>query len=218
MLWDTPAKRMEACNTLRKIISQPKEYKALPLKRVWIPKPNSEEKRPLGIPTLTDRAVQAVYLMAIDPIVEEQSDPNSFGFRQYRSAHDAICRLRVLLDKRHSPTWVLDADIAKCFDKIDHNFLIENTVICDKTMLIQWLKCSITDKGVYTDTIKGTPQDGIISPMLCNIALNGLEAAVKTAIPSSSRNPSKVHVTRYAGVTRYYSPKKSEAGHSRIPC
>lgn len=189
---------MEACIILRKIISQPKKYKASPLKRVWIPKPNSEEQRPLGIPTLIDRAVQAVYLMAIDPIAEEQSDPNSYGFRKHRSAHDAICRIRVLLDKRHSPTWVLDADIAKCFDRIDHDFLIENTVICDKTMLIQWLKCGITDRGVFIDTIMGTPQGGIISPMLCNIALNGLESAVKAAIPSTSRKPSKVHVTRYA--------------------
>jgi RNA-directed DNA polymerase len=94
---------------------------------------------------MIDRAVQAVYHMAIDPIVEEQSDPNSYGFRVHRSTHDAVTRLRTLLDKKTSSTWILDADVAKCFDKISHEFLLDKTVMCDKGILEQWLKCGVNN-------------------------------------------------------------------------
>ena len=164
---------------------------------MWIPKPGKLEKRPLGIPTVIDRAAQAAYLLAVDPVVEEESDQNSYGFRNFRSAHDAVTRVRTLLDKRTSPEWVLDADISKCFDRIDHNFLMENTTICDKTMLEQWLKSGIMEGGVYSDTTMGTPQGGVISPTLCNVALNGLEKAAKGSTGRSKYNP-RVHLTRYA--------------------
>lgn len=195
-VWDTPAKRMEARYRLKEIINHPRAYKASPLKRVWIPKPGKPEKRPLGIPTLIDRAVQAAYLLAVDPVVEEESDLNSYGFRNFRSAHDAVVKVRTLLDKRTSPEWVLDADISKCFDRIDHDFLMENTTICDKTMLEQWLKSGIMEAGIYSDTTMGTPQGGVISPTLCNVALNGLERAAKEST-RRSKNP-KVNLTRYA--------------------
>lgn len=125
VIWNTPSKRWEAIEELKEVVYKPKEYISMPIKRVMIPKPNSEEKRPLGIPVMIDRAVQAVYHMALDPLVECQSDPNSYGFRKYRSAHDAITRLRTLLDKEHSPQWLFDADVAKCFDKISHTFLMD---------------------------------------------------------------------------------------------
>lgn len=197
--WDSPTKRMKAIEQLWDITNNPKEYKAEPLRRVWIPKENTTEFRPLGIPTLTDRSVQAVYQMAVDPVVEQQSDLNSYGFRTHRSQKDAIARIRSILDKKISPEWILDADVAKCFDKISHNFLLENTIICDKLVLEQWLKCGIIEKGVYKKTNEGTPQGGIISPMLCNIALNGLEKAAINAAPLARRGErNKIHLTCYA--------------------
>jgi len=100
-----------------------------------IPKANSSELRPLGIPTLIDRAVQAVYHLAVDPVVETTSDFNSFGFRSGRSQHDAIAYIRSWLDKSYSPRYVLETDIAKCFDKICHDYLMKNTPICHKHVL-----------------------------------------------------------------------------------
>ena len=109
------------------------------MKRVLIPKPGSKtdfrEKRPLGIPTLDDRMVQAVYHLAVDPVVEQMSDINSFGFRKFRSTQDAVNYLRNYMDKKYSPRWILEADISKCFDRIDHEFLMNNTPICDKHVL-----------------------------------------------------------------------------------
>jgi RNA-directed DNA polymerase len=102
-----------------------------------IPKANSSELRPLGIPTMIDRAVQAVYLLALDPVIETTSDKNSFGFRKNRSQHDAIAYIRTILDKAVSPEYILEADISKCFDKISHKFLMENTPICHKHVLNQ---------------------------------------------------------------------------------
>src|ERR1700728_1055536 len=100
-----------------------------------IPKTNSKELRPLGIPTMIDRAVQSVYYLAIDPIVEARSDKFSFGFRKHRSQHDAIAYIRTILDKAHSPEFVLEADITKCFDKISHEILMKVTPICPKHVL-----------------------------------------------------------------------------------
>lgn len=200
-LWDSPAKRMDALLQLREITHNPQSYRASPLKRVWIPKENSDEMRPLGIPTLIDRAVQAVYQMAVDPIVEEQSDPNSYGFRLNRSTHDAITRIRTLLDKTTSPQWILDADVAKCFDTISHEFLLKQTIMCDRTVLEQWLKSGVQNAGSASteQTTQGTPQGGIISPMLCNVALNGLESvAIKAAESIRVGGRTKVHLTRYA--------------------
>jgi RNA-directed DNA polymerase len=103
----------------------PKKYKPGLIKRVWIPKVNSKELRPLGIPPVLDRMLQAVVHLALDPIIEEISDQYSYGSRKYRSPHDAITRVRTLLDKPKSPKWILDLDISKCFDNIKHNVIIE---------------------------------------------------------------------------------------------
>lgn len=198
-IWDSPKKRLEALLELKEAVHLPKKYVASPVKRVYIPKPNSCEKRPLGIPTMIDRAVQAVYHLAVDPIVECQSDANSYGFRPYRSAQDAVTRIRTLLDKRSSPEWVLDADIAKCFDTISHDFLLEHTPMCDKDVLRQMLTSGAVDGGAKFETTMGTPQGGVISPLLCNVALNGLEKAAIQVVPLFTEGKrSKVHLTRYA--------------------
>ena len=160
VIWKGSEQYLHAVKELLKIVQKPKEYKAQPLRRVEIPKPGSDEKRKLGIPTMIDRAVQAVYHMGVDPVVEVNSDKNSFGFRKSRSTHDAIAYARSHLDKKTAPNWVLEADISKCFDKISHEFLMEHTPIADKCILEQWLKSGVMIYGVFEGTDEGTPQGG----------------------------------------------------------
>lgn len=193
-----PAEYYMAIKWLKNIVDNPKEYKAKPIKRILIPKPGKKEKRPLGIPTINDRTVQAVYHLAMDPVVECKSDLNSFGFRKTRSTHDAINYFRNYMDKKFSPGWVLEADISKCFDKIDHRFLMDNTPICDKHVLKQWLSSGMIDTGVWRRTEEGTPQGSIISPLLCNITLNGLEETIKNCITGKPNATHKIKIIRYA--------------------
>jgi RNA-directed DNA polymerase len=101
-----------------------KKYKPNLIKRIRIPKQDSDKLRPLGIPTMLDRALQALIALSIDPIVEEISDRHSYGFRKNRSAHDAVNRVRSLLDKQTSPKYILDVDIENCFDTISHDFIL----------------------------------------------------------------------------------------------
>ena len=168
--------------------------KAALVKRVWIPKPGKSEKRPLGIPTIQDRAKQALAKLALEPEWEARFEPNSYGFRPGRSSHDAIeaifLHLRVKTDKL-----VYDADISKCFDRINHDALIDklDTFPLMERQIIAWLKAGIMDEYVNTprDSIMGTPQGGIISPLLSNIALHGLEKHLKDYV--SSRDFPKPH-------------------------
>ena len=198
IVWKGSQDYWDAIQELNKIIKNPKEYKATPLKRVLIPKANSDEKRPLGIPTMIDRGVQALYNLALDPVVETTSDPNSFGFRKCRSTHDAVTAIRSLLDKRVSPKWILEIDIAKCFDKIDHKFLMDHTPVIHRMVLEQWLKSGVMEQLNFVDTTEGTPQGGIISPTLCNVALNGIEEVVLKAYPLVKGKSQGVHLIRYA--------------------
>ncbi|MGK7882767.1 MAG: group II intron reverse transcriptase/maturase [Crocosphaera sp.] len=168
-----PKQRLKLVNELRL-----EGYKAKPLRRVWIPKPGRDEKRPLGIPTIKDRAMQALIKLALEPYWEAQFEPNSFGFRPGRSAHDAIASIFNYTSKKEK--YVLDADIAKCFDKIDHQYLL-NKLECShfRPIIKQWLKAGVLDKGVFDETDTGTPQGGVISPLLANIALHGMETYIK---------------------------------------
>lgn len=200
-IWDTHEKRYHAIKMLGEHTQNSKGYKALRMKRVWIPKPNGD-KRPLGIPTMTDRAMQSVHYMATDPIVEILSDSNSYGFRKSRSPHNAMAKIWDLLNKESSPKWILDADIKGCFDNIDHNFLLQGTPMCDLESLDKWLKAGLMNDGHPFPTTVGTPQGGIISPMLANVALNGLES-IKTQYPSritkeGIRYSTKINCIRFA--------------------
>ena len=150
-----------------------------PTRRVLIPKPNSDEKRPLGIPTIHDRALQTLVKLALEPEWEAQFEPNSYGFRPGRSCHDAIDA--IFNSIRYKAKYVLDADIAKCFDRINHEALLKkiNTFPKIRRVIKKWLKAGYVDnQGTLFPTTEGTPQGGTISPLLANIALHGMEERI----------------------------------------
>ena len=180
------------------------EPKATPVRRVWIPKRGTDEKRPLGIPTIESRAQQALAKLALEPEWEARFEPNSFGFRPGRSAHDAMEAIQSSI--RYTPKYVLDADIAKCFDRINHKALLDklSTFAGMRRAVKTWLKAKIMDGDELFPSEAGTPQGGVISPLLANIALHGLETAVSTAFPKhpyingKQRGRYQPRVIRYA--------------------
>ncbi|WP_333182288.1 group II intron reverse transcriptase/maturase [Microcoleus sp. B3-D7] len=153
--------------------------KVSPTRRVWIPKPGREEKRPLGIPTMKDRALQALVKQALEPEWEARFEPNSYGFRPGRSCQDAVQAIYNAI--RYKAKYVLDADIAKCFDHINHQALLEKLNTSPKTrrQIRSWLRAGVMDGKQLFPTFEGTPQGGVISPLLANIALHGMEERVK---------------------------------------
>ncbi|MCS6283615.1 MAG: reverse transcriptase N-terminal domain-containing protein, partial [Dolichospermum sp.] len=153
--------------------------KASKLRRVWIAKPGKQEKRPLGIPTIKDRALQCLVKFALEPEWEAKFEPNSYGFRPGRNAHDAVKAIYDHIIKRSK--YALDADIKKCFDSINHEaLLIKIGVKGNLRKQIQyWLKAGVLDGGIVSNPTEGTPQGGVISPLLANIALHGMETHLK---------------------------------------
>ena len=173
----SPKQRLELANKLSKIT------KTKPLRRVWIPKPGKTEKRPLGIPTIGDRALQALVKICREPQWEALFEGTSYGFRPGRSTQDAIQQIHVKINKM--PCYVLDADISKCFDKINHQYLLSK-LDCPtnfKRIIKQWLKAGVVDKNVLNNTDSGTPQGGVISPLLANIALDGMIREIEGFYP-----------------------------------
>jgi RNA-directed DNA polymerase len=184
-----------------KLIGQLKlKHKAMPTRRVWIPKPGKEEKRPLGIPTIADRAVQALVKLALEPEWEAVFEPSSYGFRPGRKAQDALCQIKDAI--KHKAKYVLDADIAQCFDKIDHAKLLDKAGYSGKIrrQLKAWLKSGVVDQEVFSQTLEGTPQGGIISPLLANIALHGMENRIKEEFPADSKRRIRMSKAKYGRI------------------
>jgi RNA-directed DNA polymerase len=131
---------------------------------------------------MRDRAMQALYLLGLDPMAETRADPNSYGFRTHRAPADAIEQCFTVLAKKASPQWVLEGDIRACFDELSHDWLLAH-IPMDKAILHKWLKAGYIEGNVLHPTDAGTPQGGICSPVIANLALDGLEARLRTAFP-----------------------------------
>jgi RNA-directed DNA polymerase len=187
-LLDTPAKKWDAATNVPK----PEKYKPLPLKRIQIPKKNGKKTRPLGIPAMKDRVVQAIHLQALEPVSEFTSDGNSYAFRPCRSTADAIESCFLQLSRKASSEWILLGDIKGCFDNIDHEWLARN-IPTDRIVLKKWLKSGFVFGNKLYPTTVGTPQGGIISPVLANMTLDGLEPVLKEKFKGV-----KINYTRYA--------------------
>ncbi|MGL5193992.1 MAG: group II intron reverse transcriptase/maturase [Chroococcales cyanobacterium] len=185
----SPKQRLELATEIKG------NLKAKPLRRAWIPKPGRDEKRPLGIPTIQDRARQALVKLALEPEWESRFESTSYGFRPGRSAHDAIARIYQSINK--GEYYVLDANIAKCSYREPEHIL--SKIHCPSRLkrdLKQWLKAGVLDNGVFEETA-GTPQGGVISPLLANIALDGMARLIETKFPKK-KSVAQATLIRYA--------------------
>ncbi|MGF1487321.1 MAG: group II intron reverse transcriptase/maturase [Prochloraceae cyanobacterium] len=200
----TPKQRLELVYSLI-----PLTGKSDPVRRVWIPKPGKDEKRPLGIPTMEDRARQCLVKLVLEPEWEARFEPNSYGFRPGRSCHDAI--EAIFLSLRYKTAYVLDADIAKCFDRINHQYLLNklNTFPAMRRQIKTWLRAGVLDGKKLFPTDEGTPQGGTVSPLLANIALHGLEQSLKQWIREvklkhpNGRVMAKIYREKSLSIIRY---------------
>ena len=193
VLWSTSKAKMKGIFELKR-----RGYNPQPLKRVNIKKSNGK-LRPLGVPTMRDRAMQALHLMALDPIAETIADNHSYGFRKKRSTEDAMSHIFLAMSKRDAPQWILEADIKGCFDHISHEWMLKN-IPTDKYILDKWLKSGYLFKGTLFPTAEGTPQGGIISPTLANLTLDGIQELVnlKRRTVNGERISPMTNLIRYA--------------------
>jgi RNA-directed DNA polymerase len=187
VVWKTSQAKEKAVITLNK-----GRYKAYPLKRKLIPKKNGK-MRTLGIPIMYDRAMQALFKMAIEPVAEALADPNSYGFRAKRQCADAIEHCYNILKWKSSAAWIFEADILACFDEISQKWVLKNIPL-PKPILRQWLKAGYIDKNNWFPTDKGTPQGGIISPIIANMVLDGMQELIE----KNFNKRAKVRIVRYA--------------------
>ncbi len=199
-IWETEADKINAVFNLKQ-----QGYKPLPLRRIYIPKKDKTKLRPLSIPTMHDRAMQALYSLALEPIATITADPNSYGFMQFRSCADAIQQIFICLSQAYQAEWIFEADIKSCFDQISHQWLSEN-IPMEKSILRKWLKAGYIENFRKFNTNTGTPQGGIISPLLMNMTLDGLEKLIREHFPTWKRT--KVNFIRYADDFIITSPSK----------
>jgi len=188
ILWRTPLQRIKAVKSLRR-----RGYKPQPLKRIHIPKNNSKTRyRPLSIPTMRCRAMQALHMLSLESIAEEWADPNSYGFRPKRSVADAIEQCFLALSRKRSSQWIYEGDIRACFDRLSHSWILDN-IPMDKVILGKFLKSGYMENGVIYPTFQGAAQGGVISPTISLMALAGLERILKERFTNN-----KVNVVFYA--------------------
>jgi RNA-directed DNA polymerase len=187
---DTPEKKAQAVQNLSQ-----EDYQPQPLKRVYIPKGNGQALRPLSIPTMQDRAYQALHLFALEPVTETTADPNSYGFRKARSVADAIQQCFKTLCRSTSAQWIFEGDIKSCFDEISQEWLLSHTPM-NRAILKKWLKAGFLEQQVHHPTTTGTPQGGVISPALMNLTLDGMEPLLAKHFPPNSGK--LVNLVRYA--------------------
>ncbi len=204
ILWLCSYQKMEAALNLTH-----KRYVSQPLKRIYIPKPGKDTKRPLSIPTLYDRAMQALFALALQPVAETSADKRSFGFRLFRSAQDASKYAFICLCHTKSAPWILEGDIKGCFDNISHQWLKDNIPI-KRSILCQFLKSGYLYDGKLYHQDKGTPQGGVVSPILANMTLDGIEELLNQQYPNM-----KVHLIRYADDFLVTAPDKEVAEEIR---
>jgi RNA-directed DNA polymerase len=193
-IWSTPEVKWQAIQRLDSRGLRPQ-----PLRRVYIPKRGSDKMRPLGIPAMIIRAQQALHLQGLEPVAETRADPHSYGFRRNRGTQDAIARVFNLLARRASAPWILEGDIKACFDNFGHEWL-ESHVPMNKKVLSDWLKAGYVESGKLFPTTAGTPQGGIASPTIANIALDGLETVLTERFGSTATSVKRLRVrlVRYA--------------------
>lgn len=196
-------KSLEPTQRLKSALKLRIDHKANALRRVWIPKPGKDEKRPLGIPTINDRTKQALAKLALEPEWEAKFEDSSYGFRPGRAAHDAIEHIFIGIGQKMK--YVLDADIAKCFDKINHSELLKKIETFPKMrrQIKAWLKAGILQGETLFPANEGTPQGGVISPLLANIALHGMIDDIREQYPERRKIEGKSHkwkpiIIRYA--------------------
>jgi RNA-directed DNA polymerase len=179
-------------------ISRFTPWKAKPVRRIYIPKANGK-KRPLGIPTIKCRCHQAVVKNALEPYWEAKFEGTSYGFRPGRSTHDAIARVYTIARPHCKKKWVVDADLRGAFDNICSEFLLKAIgAFPGRELIKQWLKAGYMEYGTIHKTTKGVPQGSVIGPLMCNIALHGMELALDIRYDKQGKNRSKRALVKYA--------------------
>jgi len=192
-VWITPDHKMQAVRD----IAHWKGYRPSPLKRIYIPKKDKSQKRPLSIPVMEDRARQAVHMQALQPIAETLADGNSYGFRVKRQCADAIDQCFKVLRQKTSACWILEGDIKGFFDNIAFDWILDHIPMNQK-VLGAWLRCGFIDRGKKYPTTQGVPQGGVISPVIGNMVLDGMEDVVLGSKASRYRRAHNINFVRYA--------------------